>query len=162
MAIISLIAAVDENFGLGKNNHLLCHLPADLQHFKNLTWGKPIIMGRNTYEAIGRPLPGRANIVLSRHIAAIEGVQIVNDLSKALALVADAPEVMIIGGATVYQQALPLASRIYLTLIHHQFSADVFFPQLDKATWHCKEAISRRHDEKNHYDMTFYQYECVI
>lgn len=161
MTIISLVAAVDENRGLGKDNHLLCHLPADLKHFKTLTMGKPIIMGRNTYDSIGKPLPGRLNIILSRRNLSLEGVEIVDSLTKALALVKNAPEVMIIGGATVYEQALGLASQVYLTVIHHQFDADVFFPAISKADWQCKEAVFQQHDEKNKYDMTFYRYERI-
>lgn len=161
MTIISLVAAVDENRGLGKDNHLLCHLPADLKHFKTLTMGKPIIMGRNTYDSIGKPLVGRLNIILSRRNLSLEGVEIVDSLTKALALVKNAPEVMIIGGATVYEQALGLASQVYLTVIHHQFDADVFFPAISKADWQCKEAVFQQHDEKNKYDMTFYRYERI-
>ncbi|STX40576.1 dihydrofolate reductase [Legionella donaldsonii] len=161
MTIISLVAAVDENRGLGKDNHLLCHLPADLKHFKTLTMGKPIIMGRNTYDSIGKPLAGRLNIILSRRNHSLEGVEIVDSLTKALALVKNAPEVMIIGGATVYEQALGLASQVYLTVIHHQFDADVFFPAISKADWQCKEAVFQQHDEKNKYDMTFYRYERI-
>lgn len=161
MTIISLIAAVDENQGLGKDNRLLCHLPADLKHFKMLTLGKPIIMGRNTYDSIGKPLPGRLNIVLTRQALSLAGVEVVDSLAKALALVKDVPEVMIIGGATVYEQALALASQVYLTVIHHQFAADVFFPALSKTTWQCKEAVFQQHDDKNNYDMTFYRYERI-
>jgi dihydrofolate reductase len=162
MTIISLIAAVDENQGLGKDNHLLCHLPADLNHFKALTLGKPIIMGRNTYNSIGKPLPGRLNIVLSRQALTFEGVEVVDSLAKALTLVKDASEVMVIGGAAVYKQALVLASRVYLTVIHHRFAADVFFPSLSKTSWHCKELAFQQHDEKNNYDMTFYYYERIF
>ncbi|HHF7345679.1 TPA: dihydrofolate reductase [Legionella feeleii] len=161
MTIISLVAAVDENRGLGKDNQLLCHLPADLKHFKTLTMGKPIIMGRNTYDSIGKPLPGRLNIILSRKKLSLEGVEVVDSLAKALALVKNTPEVMIIGGATVYEQALSLASQVYLTVIHHQFDADVFFPAISKTDWQCKEAVFQQHDEKNNYDMTFYRYERI-
>jgi len=159
MTIISLIAAVDEHCGLGKENKLLCHLPADLKHFKELTMGKPIIMGRKTYESIGKALPGRLNIVLSKHISTINDVVVVGSLQDALVLAEDASEVMIIGGANLFAQALPFAQRIYLTVIHAKFDADVFFPELDKNTWHCKEAVERSCDEKNHYDLTFYRYE---
>ena len=159
MTQISLIAAIDENGGLGKDNHLLCHLPADLKHFKNLTLGKPILMGRNTHDSIGKPLPGRQNIVLSRQALVKDGVQVVDSLSKALALSANAAELMIIGGATIYEQVLPLASRVYLTLIHHRFDADVFFPKLDSSIWRCQEIGSQQRDEKNNYAMTFYLYE---
>ncbi|ARG98540.1 dihydrofolate reductase [Legionella micdadei] len=161
MTKISLIAAVDEQNGLGKDNELLCHLPADLQHFKSITMGKPVIMGRKTYESIGKPLPGRQNIVLSRHKIAIDGVQVVDTLAKALALTTEAPEIMIIGGATVYEQALPYASKIYLTIIHHQFAADVFFPELDQSIWRCDETTFRERDHKNKYDLTFCRFNRI-
>jgi dihydrofolate reductase len=161
MPKISLIAAIDEQNGLGKANQLLCHLPADLQHFKTITMGKPIIMGRNTYESIGKPLPGRTNIVLSRKELAISGVEVAESLPKALAIAGDVPEVMIIGGASIYEQALSLASRIYLSLIHNKFGADVFFPKLNDTVWQCTEKVFRPHDEKNSYDLTFYCYERI-
>lgn len=159
MSIISLVAAVDESLGLGKENKLLCHLPADLKHFKQITYGKPIIMGRKTFESIGRPLPGRLNIVLSNQPMLIDGVTIVHSLKQALTLVEDAEETMIIGGSTVFEQALPLAHRIYLTLIHHQFSADVFFPQIDFSNWSLCEKSDLSKDARNEYDMTFCHYE---
>lgn len=162
MPIISLIAAIDENYGLGQDNHLLCHLPADLKHFKAVTMGKPIIMGKKTFDSIGKPLPGRLNIVLSKHTQSIVGVESADSLEKAIKLAEDAAEIMIIGGATVYEQALPLASRVYLTQIHHTFTADVFFPKLDKAIWQPKEAIFAPRDEKNKFDMTFYYLERII
>ncbi|MBA3536414.1 MAG: dihydrofolate reductase [Tatlockia sp.] len=161
MSEISLIAAIDEQNGLGKANQLLCHLPADLQHFKSLTMGKPIIMGRNTFESIGKPLPGRTNIVLTRKQLTISGVEVAESLPKALAVAGNVQEVMIIGGASIYEQALPFASRIYLTLIHQQFDADVFFPKLDDSVWQCTEQVFRQHDEKNSYDLTFYCYERI-
>lgn len=161
MTIISLIAALDEQYGLGKDNRLLCHLPADLKHFKTLTLGKPIIMGWNTYVSIGKPLPERRNIVLSRNQRQIKGVEVAGSLTEALSLVANLPEVMIIGGASLYKQSLSIASKIYLTFIHHQFEADVFFPKLDKSLWHCIETKFRARDEKNNYDMTFCNYERV-
>lgn len=159
--MISIIAVVDEKNGLGKDNKLLCHLPADLRHFKNLTLGKPIIMGRKTYDSIGKPLPGRLNIVLSKRLKAIEGAVVVQSLSEALSWVRSAPEVMIIGGVSLFEEALPLASRVYLTLVHHHFVADVFFPQLDPLKWFCKEAIFQEKDKKNAYDMTFFCYELI-
>ena len=159
MTIISLIVAMDENRGIGKDNQLLCHLPADLKHFKEITMAKPIIMGRKTYLSIGKPLPGRLNIVLSNTLSSIEGVTVVNSLSEALALTSNVPEVMIIGGAVLFEEAIPLAQRIYLTIIHAQFDADVYFPTLDKNSWQCIEEVSRPKDEKNHYDLTFYSFE---
>ncbi|STX27733.1 dihydrofolate reductase FolA [Legionella beliardensis] len=158
MPQFSLIAAVDENYGLGNNNQLLCHLPADLKHFKQITMGKPIIMGKKTYQSIGKPLPGRRNIVLTTQPGQIEGVELACSMQNALELVNESPEVMVIGGAVVFEQFLPLASQIYLTLIHHQFKADVYFPRLDHTVWHCIHSQYRTRDEKNLYDMTFYQY----
>lgn len=159
MALISLIAAMDEERGLGKNNQLLCHLPADLSHFKTITMGKPIIMGRKTFDSIGKPLPGRLNIVLSSAPKTQVGVEWVESLPQALALAGEAPEVMIIGGATLFHQSLALACRMYLTLIHGRFAADVFFPQIKPEDWHCSAMLEYLHDEKNAYDLSFYQYE---
>lgn len=161
MTMISIIAAVDEQLGIGFNNQLLCHLPADLKHFKELTMGKPIIMGRKTFESIGKPLPGRLNIVLSQQQWVCEGVMIFPSLNEALQYVKSAPEIMVIGGAALFEQALPLAQRIYLTVIHHYFLADVFFPSIDFKHWieYSKQTVGC--DEKNPFDMTFYRYERV-
>lgn len=155
MSIISLIAAVDEQYGLGKNNQLLCHLPADLQYFKQNTLHKPIIMGRKTWESIGKPLPNRINIVLSKQLQATEGITVVDSLEKALQIVSDAEEIMIIGGAQLFAEALPLANRIYLTHIHHVFEADVFFPALDMTVWKPISSVFRERDAHNPWNMTF-------
>ena len=162
MTIISVIAAIDEQRGLGKNNQLLCHLPADLKHFKTITLNKPIIMGRHTYMAIGRPLPQRQNIVLSRHVTSIEGVDVVSSVAEALEITSDVPEVMIIGGADLFEQTLIMADRVYLTIIHHQFDADVFFPILDDTHWKCVESQDRPKDEKNPFDMTFCCFHKIL
>lgn len=159
MTIISLIAAIDENRGLGKENKLLCHLPADLKHFKDLTLGKPIIMGRKTYLSIGKALPDRLNIVLSRSLTSLADATVVGSLREAIGLTTDASEIMIIGGGQVFTDALPFAERVYLTLIHAAFDADTFFPELDKNFWNCTRALDRPHDEKNKYNLTFFQYE---
>lgn len=159
--IISLIAAVDQQLGMGKNNSLLCHLPADLQHFKSLTLGKPIIMGRNTFESIGKPLPGRKNIILSHHKFTIDGITVVDSLEMALQLTKDDTEVMIIGGGQVYAQAITYANRLFLTTIHHKFDADVFFPNIDEAEWICTQSVKKTRDEKNEYDMTFQTYQRI-
>lgn len=161
MSIISIIVAIDENRGMGKDNQLLCHLPADLQHFKTLTLGKPIIMGRKTFDSIGKPLPGRLNIVLSNQLLHIDGVAVVASLNDALEQAALQPEIMVIGGARVFEEALPLANRIYLTVIHHQFEADVFFPKLDMSVWALIGEHGFSQDDKNRYDMTFYHYERI-
>ncbi len=161
MTIISLIAAIDESRGLGYKNKLLCHLPADLKHFKALTLGKPVIMGRKTYESIGKALPGRLNIVLSAKQTVIEDATVVSSLEQALALTSIAEEVMVIGGAKVFDAALLFADRIYLTIIHHQFIADAFFPLLNREQWHIEETGVCIRDDKNNYDMTFYRYDKI-
>lgn len=161
MKEISLIAVVDENFGLGKENRLLCHLPADLKHFKTLTLGKTILMGRKTFESIGKPLPHRFNIVLSHKKIDFPQVHWVSSLEKALALNPDDKEFMIIGGASIYRQTLEFATKIYLTKVHHQFDADTFFPTLDSREWIQTESIFREKDEKNNYPLTFCQYKRI-
>lgn len=158
MSIISIIAAIDEHRGLGFNNQLLCHLPADLQHFKAITMGKPIIMGRKTFESIGKPLPGRLNIILSHRNLTIEGVEVFNSLETALARTKDSFEVMIIGGERLFTEVLTQASRLYITQIHHQFTADVFFPEINEEQWNCTDKVFRQRDEKNQYDLTFCTY----
>src|SRR5262245_10112980 len=120
MPVVSLVAAVDEKLGLGNNNQLLCHLPADVAYFKKLARSKPVIMGRKTYESIGRPLPGRLNIVLSRNTKSIAGVEIATSLTQALQIAGAVDEIMIIGGAELFNQSMTIASRIYLTIIHNQ------------------------------------------
>lgn len=162
MTIISLVAAVDEANGLGKNNQLLCHLPADLQYFKRLTTGKPVIMGRKTWESIGRPLPDRINIVLSQHHNIDNtSVILVRTLEKALEQAGNREEIMIIGGSMVYADALSIANRVYLTQIHHIFDADVFFPQLADNEWQLVSKETRKRDEKNQFDLSFCIYESL-
>lgn len=158
--VISLIAAVDEAWGIGKQNQLLCHLPADLRHFKQITMGKPIIMGRLTFESIGKPLPGRKNIVLTRRKKVIPGVFCFTSLAEALHSL-EAEEIMIIGGGKLFEQSFGLAQRIYLTRIHNQFDADTFFPKINETEWTCIETEYVAADEKNNYDMTFQCYERV-
>ena len=155
------MVVVDQNYGLGKNNQLLCHLPADLKHFKTLTWGKPIVMGNQTFLSIGKPLPGRRNLVLSRKELTIPGVEVIPSLAAALEATAQEPEVMIIGGGQVFQEALPYATRIYLTLIEHQFDADVFFPRLDDAIWSCVSKVQRLPDENNPYALWFCEFQRI-
>ncbi|MCH9756953.1 MAG: dihydrofolate reductase [Gammaproteobacteria bacterium] len=158
MSKVSLIVAVDEQGGMGKNNTLPWHLPADLAHFKIHTLGKPIIMGRKTYESIGRSLPGRLNVVLSRSALEIEDVEVVPNLDAAFALTANEPEVMVIGGAAVFQAALEVAETIYLTRVHDVFDADVFFPVLDKSIWHGELLSKHAVDAANAYALSFYCY----
>lgn len=158
MPIISLIAAVDKSNGIGKGNQLLCHLPADMQYFKQTTMGKPIIMGRRTFDSIGKPLPGRQNIILSRSTGKTQGAETAHSLQQAIQIVGFSAEVMVIGGAQVFLEALPLADVIYLTEIHHHFDADVFFPELDESIWQREEIRFHPRDLKNAYDLTFCRY----
>lgn len=150
---ISLIAAMDQNRVLGKDGKMPWHLPADLQHFKAITLQKPIIMGRKTFDSIGRALPRRRNIVVTRqsnwHQA---GVEVVNSLQQALALVEDHEEVMVIGGGELYRQALPLATRLYLTLIDAAFAGDVTFPAWNAADW---EITQQQQAEDQEQGITF-------
>lgn len=133
---ISLIAAIDRKNGLGKDNRLLCYLPNDLRYFKKVTMGKPILMGYNTFTSIGKALPGRKNVVLtSKPNLSVPGVNFVSHIDEALEECSDAAEIMIIGGASLYKQMLPLADKLYLTFIEHTFDADVFFPKIDFDKW---------------------------
>jgi dihydrofolate reductase len=153
--IISMIAAMAKQRVIGKNNQMPWHLPADFAWFKRCTMGKPIVMGRKTFDSIGRPLPGRRNVVISRnHELAIDGVTVVASIQDALNLLADEPEVMIIGGGSIYAACLPLASKLYLTLIEADIDGDTQFPLWGNEWSEC----SREHyaiDEKNHYAMDF-------
>ena len=141
---LSLIAALAHNRVIGRDNQLPWHLPADLKHFKALTLGKPIIMGRKTWDSLGRPLPGRLNIVVSRQAGlTLEGAEVFATLEEAIeradawAREEDAEELMLIGGAQLYQQALPLAQRLYLTRVALQPEGDAFFPDVPLADWQC-------------------------
>jgi dihydrofolate reductase len=139
---IVLVVAVADNGVIGRDGAMPWHLPADLRHFKRLTTGKPVIMGRKTFESIGKPLPGRHNIVLTRDAAwRADGVTVVPNLAEAIAAAgldprARADAIMVIGGAQVYAQALPIATRIELTRIHLAPDGDTRFPDLDPAIWH--------------------------
>ncbi|MEO0997584.1 MAG: type 3 dihydrofolate reductase [Pseudomonadota bacterium] len=135
-ALVSMIAAVADNGVIGANGALPWHLPADLRHFKATTLGKPVVMGRRTFESIGRPLPGRRNLVLSRRREfAADGVERVESIAAALALAGTVDEVVVIGGGRVYAEALPLAQRLYLTQIHAPIDGDTFFPALTATEW---------------------------
>lgn len=154
--IISLIVATDEKNGIGKNNQLPWHLPADLKHFKTLTTGHPIIMGRKTFDSIGKALPNRRNIVVSRQRSYVaEGAEVVSSLQDAFDLCREESEAFVIGGAQIFEQALPLADILYLTVIHHQFDADTFFPEIDPTSWIETESSTHAPDEKNIYSYTF-------
>ena len=136
MTHLSLVAAIARNRVIGIGGRLPWHLPEDLRRFKRLTMGAPVIMGRRTHESIGRPLPGRRNIVVTRQTAAHwAGCAVAPSLAAALALGADAPEAFVIGGAALYAEALPHASRLYLTLIDAAYDGDTWFPEFAAAAW---------------------------
>lgn len=153
---IALIVAIAENNAIGKNNELLWHLPADLKRFKEITTGHHIIMGRKTFESIGKPLPNRTSIVISRNSDyQPEGVQVVHSLRAAFELCKDEEEVFIIGGGAIYKETLHLADRIYLTKVHQDFTADTFFPPIEWENWNITKKESLPIDEKNKYPATF-------
>ncbi|MCW8844354.1 MAG: type 3 dihydrofolate reductase [Gammaproteobacteria bacterium] len=146
---ISLVVAMAENGVIGRDNALPWHLPADLRHFKALTLGKPVIMGRKTHESIGRPLPGRQNIVLTRDTAfQAPGCDVCPSLEDAKVRAGDVEEIMIIGGAALYRETLVHADRIYLTEIHASIEGDTWFPEIDSATW--REITRERHAADEH------------
>ena len=145
MPIISLVVAVAQNRAIGKDNHLLCHLPEDMRHFREVTLGKPVIMGRKTWESLPeafRPLPGRHNIVVSRNAAyQAEGATVATSLEEALAQAGNADQVSIIGGADIFRLALPIADILDMTEIEADFDADTFFPEFRQEDW---QEISRK------------------
>jgi dihydrofolate reductase len=158
---ISLIVAVAENGVIGQENTLPWRLSGDLKRFKALTMGKPIIMGRKTFDSIGKPLPGRTNIVITRQSnLQLSGCTVVGSLSEALSSV-HADEFMIIGGAEIYRQSLPLAQRVYLTQVHASIPGDAFFPVLEPSQWReiAREDVSA--DEHNQYAHSFITLERV-
>lgn len=154
--MLSLIVAAGENNEIGKAGKMPWHLPADLRHFKTVTLGKPVIMGRRTFESIGKPLPERRNIVVTRDQKwRTAGCEVAHSLPEALVMAAGEPEIMLIGGGQLYREAVPRAQRIYLTRVHAEFNADTFFPTLDMAQW--REIAREAHpaDERNAYACSF-------
>ena len=168
MTTLSMIVATAENNIIGKDNAMPWHLPADLAYFKKVTLGKPIIMGRKTYESIGRALPGRRNIVISRdENYSAEGVDTVISVEQALSLVDGSDgndaveEIMVIGGGAIYQHCLPNADRLYVTHIKASIDGDTQFPSYDNGCWQKTESELRASDEKNAYDLDFCVYERI-
>lgn len=160
--IVSIIAAMDRNRLIGNKNQLPWHLPADFAHFKAITMGKPIIMGRKTFESIGKPLPGRINIVLSRNPEIqFDGVVCVSSFEDAINAVSDAEEVMVIGGSTLYEMLLPQVDRMYITYVDGEFTGDAWFPEFDEQQWIEKEVEVRQADEKNLYNCRFVTLEKI-
>jgi len=157
--IISLIAAMDKNRLIGRANGLPWHLPADFKHFKEVTMAKPVIMGRKTFESIGKPLPGRQNIVISRSGFNAEGITSVASIDEALVAAGNADEVMIIGGAGFYQQMIDRADRMYLTLVNAECEGDAWFPSYDESEWDVLSEQQFEADEKNNYAFSIGLYQ---
>jgi dihydrofolate reductase len=156
-AALTLVVAIDAKRGIGVDNKLPWHLPEDLAHFKRITSGHPIIMGRKTFDSIGRPLPNRRNIVITRNPAwRHEGVEAVPSLQAAIDLVGETPA-CIIGGAQIFNESLALASRMVVTEIDHVFACDTFFPAFDDGAW-AETARERYHSDANGYDYAFVTY----
>lgn len=157
---ISIIAAMDRNRLIGNRNQLPWHLPADLAHFKRVTMGKPVIMGRKTFESIGRPLPGRTNIVLTGSADfRADGVLVASSLDQALEYASGADEAMVIGGGMIYRLVLPSADRLYLTLVDNAYEGDAWFPDFDPAEWRIIASEAHAADDKNPSDYRFVTYE---
>jgi dihydrofolate reductase len=160
--IVSLVVAMTRNRVIGRDNTLPWRLPEDLKHFKAVTLGKPVLMGRKTFESIGKPLPGRTNIVLTRDRRwKAPGTVVVHSLDAALASAGEAAELAGIGGAEIFRLLIPMASRIYLTRIHADIPGDTLFPPLAAAEWTEIDSRTVRADERNAYDMTFVTLERV-
>jgi dihydrofolate reductase len=154
--MLSLCVAMDKNKLIGCNNALPWHLPADLKHFRAITMGKPIIMGRKTYDSIGHPLPGRKNIVLSRNPSlTIEGCQVLHSVKEILALSKDYKESVVIGGATLYKMLLPKVQRMYVTWVLAEFVGDTYFPDYYPNKWQEIERLDYPADDKNIYPYRF-------
>ncbi|CAM3808058.1 dihydrofolate reductase [Mucilaginibacter galii] len=152
---INIVVAIAANNAIGKNNKLLWHLPKDLKHFKQLTTGHTVIMGRKTFDSVGKPLPNRRNIVVTRQNIQIEGCEVVNSLNAALELAKGEAEVDIVGGAEIYRQAMPITNFIYLTIVHQDFEADTFFPEIDKNQWQELDREDHQTDEKHAFPFSF-------
>jgi dihydrofolate reductase len=177
MTILSMIVATADNNIIGKDNDMPWHLPADLAYFKKVTLGKPVIMGRKTYESIGRALPGRRNIVISRDENYIpqgkgsEDVDVVTSVEQALAIMEEVnnndatedkiTEVMVIGGGAIYKHCLPNADRLYVTHIQAAVDGDTQFPDYNDGSWQKVSSELRKSDDKNAYDLDFCIYERI-
>ena len=162
MSTITIIAAIANNNALGKDNDLIWHLPADLKRFKRVTSGHHILMGRNTYESIGKPLPNRTTVIITRNPNyKAAGCIVVDSVEKAIAVASKDEQIFIIGGAQIYEQTIAsnLVGQLDITKVHHSFDADVYFPEINPEIW---KEISRedfKADEKNKYDYSFISYK---
>lgn len=160
---VNLVVAMSRNGVIGRNNQLPWRLPGDLAYFKSVTWGHPILMGRKTYESIGRPLPGRLNLVLTRSQQwRADGVTVVGNVEQGLSEAAgksDSGQLMVIGGENVYRQFLPLADRLFITLVDAEIEGDAHFPSVDWSNWQRTHTEPHSADERNPYEYAFDVYE---
>lgn len=153
---VTMVVAISENNAIGKNNELLWYLPKDLRHFKTITSGHTVIMGRKTYESVGKPLPKRRNIIITRNTElTVDGAEVVHTIEDALELCKSDEEVFIIGGAEIYKMAMKHTDKIFLTVVHESFEADAFFPEIDRNLWVETAAEKHLPDEKNNLSFTF-------
>ena len=162
--MITVIAAIATNNALGKDNDLIWHLPADLKRFKKVTTGHYIVMGRNTFESIGRPLPNRTTIIITRNKNYFkEGCLIANSLEQAIEMSKEEAQVFIIGGAQIYKETIAknLAQQLDITLVHKDFEADVYFPEIDAKIWKEVARENFKADEKNKLDYSFISYQKI-
>jgi dihydrofolate reductase len=162
--MITVIAAIATNNALGKDNDLIWHLPADLKRFKKVTTGHYIVMGRNTFESIGRPLPNRTTIIITRNKNYFkEGCLIANSLEQAVEMSKEEAQVFIIGGAQIYKETIAknLAQQLDITLVHKDFEADVYFPEIDAKIWKEVARENFKADEKNKLDYSFITYQKI-
>ena len=159
--MISIIVAVADNGVIGDKNSLLWHISEDLRNFKRVTTGHPVVMGRNTYLSLGRPLPGRTNVVVSRTAARIEGCRVVRSLEEAFALFPADEEVFVIGGAQIYAQTIGMADRLYITRVEHDYEGDTSFPEWDRSQWRLVSGERFERGEKYPYPFVIEVYERV-
>lgn len=157
--MITIIAAIAQNNALGKDNKIIWHLPDDFKHFKEITSGHYIVMGRKTFESFPKPLPNRTHIVISRQKNyAPQGCIVATNLDDAIAKCPTNQDFFIIGGGEIYKQAINLVDKLDITRVHHSFDADVFFPEIDPAIWELQTQVFHTKDEKHLYDFSFETY----
>jgi dihydrofolate reductase len=160
--MLSLIAAISENNALGKENKLLWHLPADLKRLKALTMGHNLIMGRKTFESLGKPLPGRPHIIISNQKNYFpDGAIVVDSIEKAIEMSNQDNQPFIFGGGEIYRLALPFVQKIYITKVHAHFGGDTFFPELNSSEWKLTECQKFEPDEKNKFSYSYLEYDRI-
>ena len=157
--MISIIVAIAENNVIGNNNQLIWHISEDLKRFKALTTGHCIIMGRKTFESIGKALPKRTNIVVTRNESfRADGCSVVNSLEAAIEMCGNEEEVFIIGGGELYRQALPMANKLYITRIHESFEGDTYFPEIEENEWYPESIERKKPADENGLEYSFINY----